>query len=452
MPIFSHSSSQESFERYCTGLLTDLPQKTCDGIASTVADTTTQRLQYLLTDADWEAVALDRQRTEQMAQDSPAGGMLAIDDTTFPKQGKHSVGVTHQYCGELGKRANCQAFVTAEYVAKGPTPSTPMHWPLSGRLFLPDDWASDVERRRRAHVPDEIEKQSKIEIALDLVDQAIDWNVPFELVTADAAYGHFRDFFEGLEERELSYACAVKCNFGVRKPSEVQAKREAPPPKHNGKFGRKPKRHPAPLYRVDGVIADLPKKAWETITWREGSKGPMRRQFTALRMHWGKGNQTRSVNDHRTTTSEEGWLIAERLPGEDGGESETKYYFSNLPAETPLKELAMAVRSRWPIEQFYQDSKQHCGLGDFQGRRWDGLHRHVALAMLSYSFLALTRWQAGSPSVLPMLPEVHRQVLLALLTDVVERWAQMKRPELGKPLARLLSRAPPPKESRSVTK
>ncbi len=442
MTIFRRPSSQESFERYCTGLLTDLPRKTCDGIASAVAGTTTERLQHLLTDADWNSLALDRERVHQMTAASPTGGMLAIDDTTFPKKGKHSVGVAHQYCGELGKRANCQAFVTAEYVAEGPTPPTPMHWPVSGRLFLPDDWADDEKRRLRAHIPADVQKQSKIEIALDLIDQAIDWNVPFKLVTADAAYGHFHDFFEGLEERELRYACAVKCNFGVRRPEEVRAAREAPPPPRRGKFGRKPKRHPAPLYRVDEVIADLPEETWEAITWREGSKGPMRRQFAALRMHWGKGNQTRSLDDHRTKTSAEGWLIAERLPSE-GGEAETKYYFSNLPARATLKELATAVRSRWPIEQFYQDGKQLCGLGDFQGRRWDGLHRHVALVMLSYSFLALTRWRAKTLAVLPTLPEVHRQVLLALLTDPVQRWAQVEQPVLAGPFAHLLNRAPP---------
>ena len=146
----------------------------------------------------------------------------------------------------------------------------------------------------------------------------------------------------------------------------------------------------------------------------------MRRRFTALRMHWGKGCQARSLDDHRTATSAEGWLVAERARTRD--DVETKYYFSNLPAETPLAELAAAVRSRWPIEQFYKDAKQTCGLGDFQGRRWDGLHRHVALVMLSYSFLALTRWRAG-PAV-PTLPEVHRRVVLALLIGLAAWRAQ----------------------------
>jgi hypothetical protein len=159
-------------------------------------------------------------------------------------------------------------------------------------------------------------------------------------------------------------------------------------------------------------------------------------------MKWGKGNQTRSLDDRRTKTSEEGWLIAERLP-DGNGETETKYYFSNLPSKTPLEELATSVRSRWPIEQFYQDGKQLCGLGGFQGRRWDGPRRHVALVMLSYSFLALTRWQARLGATLPTLPEVHRQVLLALLTDLVQRWAEAKPATLAGPFASLLGRAPP---------
>ena len=191
MPLFRRATTRESFERYATGLLTDLPHKTCAGIAAAVANTTTERLQHLLTDADWDPVALDRERVRRMVEASPAGGVLALDDTTFPKRGRHSVGVTHQYCGELGKRANCQAVVTAEYVARGPTAATSMHWPVSARLFLPDGWATDEERRRRAHVPAHLPKQSKIEIALELVDRALDWGVPFRLVTADAAYGHF---------------------------------------------------------------------------------------------------------------------------------------------------------------------------------------------------------------------------------------------------------------------
>ena len=242
----------------------------------------------------------------------------------------------------------------------------------------------------------------------------------------------------------------MKYDFGVRRPEEVRAAEGAPPPPRKRASGRKPKRHPAPLYRADEVIAGLPSEVWQAVTWREGSKGPMRKAFAALRMHWGKGCQARSLDDRRTATSAEGWLIAERpLTKGDAADSETKYYFSNLPAETPLKELAAAARSRWPIEQFYEDGKQLCGLGDYQGRRWDGLHRHIALVMLAYSYLVLRRWQGGP--ALPTLPEVHRQVLLALLVDLVQRWAWTAWSSLAMAEGELPVRAPP-EESPSLTK
>jgi hypothetical protein len=200
------------------------------------------------------------------------------------------------------------------------------------------------------------------------------------------------------------------------------------------------------------VIADLPEEAWETITWREGSKGPMCRQFTALRMHWGKGNQTRSAR--RPPDGDERGGLADRraIAGNSGYGQRDEVLLLGPPgsgvAERNGDGRALAVA--YP-GQFYQDGKQLCGLDDFQGRRWDDLHRHVALAMLSYSFLALTRWQARSEATLPTLPEVHRQVLLALLTDLVQRWAQAEQPMLARPFAHLLERAPPEK-IRSLTK
>lgn len=167
----------------------------------------------------------------------------------------------HQYCGELGKQANCHPSVTAEYIAEGPNPIPPLHWPVSGRLFLPDDWAADVKRRRCAHIPAEIEKQSKIEIALELIDRATLWKVPFRLVTADAAYGHFRELFLRVWKHANSTApVRPGCNFGVRRPEEVQAAEKAPPPLRKGIHGRKPKRQPSALVFVRGSSK---LRAWE---------------------------------------------------------------------------------------------------------------------------------------------------------------------------------------------
>ena len=334
------------------GLLTDLPRKTCDTIAAAVAGTSTERLQHLLTDADWDPVALDKVRVQRLLECSAVGGTLALDDTTFPKQGRCSVGVSHQYCGMLGKIANCQTAVTAHYIADDVTTATPIHWPISAQLFLPESWMTDPERLARVHVPPTVVARTKHDVALALIDRAQDWHVPFSLVLADAGYGRNAEFLRGLEARQLTYACGVDKAFGVRVPSEVETTPTTPPP--YGRTGRPRKAHPAPLYLAEAVVAGLPETAWHTVTWRTGSKGPMQKQFVALRRHWGTGNAGRTLDDQRVYTSPEGWLIAERPF--HGEEDSVKYYFCNLPAATSLERLAAVVRGRWPIEM----SQAHC--------------------------------------------------------------------------------------------
>jgi SRSO17 transposase len=387
-PVFRRVQSRQSLERYITGLLTDLGRKNCDTIAAAVAGTSTERLQHLLTDAQWDWRELDALRVRSLSQKSPPEGILLLDDTSFPKQGKSSVGVARQYCGELGKRANCQVVVSAEYVADEPRSSAPLHWPVTGRLYLPEQrWAANPERRKRAHVPEEVEFQSKPQIALSLVEESRRWGVPFEVVVADCGYGDNPNFLRGLEQREISYVCGVESDFGVRYPEEVVSAKEAGAPPYKGK-GQPPKERPAPLYMAREVIESVPEGAWRTVSWREGAKGTLSKEMVAVRMHRGTGSERHSVEHERVETGAEGWLIGERpLPGHAGGEC--KYYFSTLSQEASLRGLTELAHSRWAIEQFYEDSKGECGLGDFQGRRWDGLHRHLALSMLAYSFLML---------------------------------------------------------------
>jgi len=177
-------------ERYLTGLLTDLPHKTADTIAATVAGTSTERLQHLLTDAAWDAQALDEARVQRLlAIHPPTSGVLVFDDTGLPKKGTESVGVEPQYCGTLGKIGNCQVVVSAEYLADDPASSTPFHWPVSAQLFVPESWVADDERRKRTHVPAELGEQSKPEIALGLLDLARQWGMPIQAVVVDAGYG-----------------------------------------------------------------------------------------------------------------------------------------------------------------------------------------------------------------------------------------------------------------------
>jgi hypothetical protein len=237
--------------------------------------------------------------------------------------------------------------------------------------------------------------------------------------------------------------------LGVRLPQEVLAATKEVPA--SGGRGQPPKPRPAPLYRVKQLIETLPESAWQTIGWREGTKGTMQTQAVAMRVHWVTGSQRHSSSHRRVPTGPEGWLLAERPrpvpksqePSTDepvsaddtarpqvAGEQEapqTKYWFSSLPPETSLVDLITLAHARWVIEQFDEDAKQECGLDDFQGRRWDGLHRHLALVILAYSFLALQRLQLPlppgedfPPSVTrSSLPHVHRQVLLWLFQALV---------------------------------
>jgi SRSO17 transposase len=397
-PLFRRSQSRHSLARYITGLLTDLDRKNCDTIACALAGTSTERLQHLLSDADWDSLKLDGARVRSLGARSPRGGVLVIDDTSFPKQDKASVGVARQYCGALGKRANCQVVVSAEYLADEPESSRPLHWPVSGRLYLPEGWANDRERREISHVPQEISFRIKPHIALSLVDLSREWEVPFEVVVADSGYGKYPSFLGGLEEREVAYVCGVESTFGVRLPCEVRAAKEAGAAPYKGR-GQPPKERPAPLYTARELIGSLPEVAWQTVSWREGTKGTLSKQMVALRTHRATGSDRRHSIDHELVlTAAEGWLIGERpLPAasslahnnKNEGEEELKYYYSTLGAELSLERLASVAKSRWAIEQFYEDGKGECGLSDYQGRRWEGLHRHLALSMLAYSFLML---------------------------------------------------------------
>ena len=238
-------------------------------------------------------------------------------------------------------------------------------------------------------MPSEVAFQTKPALALALVDRARTWGVPFAWVVADAGYGDNPTFLQGLEARQVPYVVGVSSTFGVRLPDEVRAAALVSPPRPRGR-GQPKKPRPAPLYQAQAVLEALPEERWQTITWRQHDDGALRKQFVAVRAHWATGGVQLSTSHSRVCTGPEGWLLGEHpVPGEGG---DLKWYFSNLPADTPRHRLVEVAHSRWPIEQFYEDAKGECGLDDYQGRRWDGLHRHLALVMLAYSFMACQRW------------------------------------------------------------
>jgi SRSO17 transposase len=292
----------------------------------------------------------------------------------LPKQGNASVGVQSQYSGTLGKQGNCQIVVSAEYVVDDPATTQPLHWPVSARLYLPQSWAQDQARCRQAHVPDAVAFAAKPDLALQLLDQARAWGVPFATVVTDAGYG-IPSFLRALDERHLPYVCAVANDFGVRLPAEMERAVSTPTAAGRRTQGQPKKPRPSPRHDAQ------PEAAWQTVEWREGSRGILRKQVVALRVHAGTGSARHSATHGRSWTGPEGWLLGERpLPGEEG---KPRWFFSSLPAETPLSRLVELAHLRWPIEQFYEDAKGECGLDQFQGRTWEGLHRHVALVMLA---------------------------------------------------------------------
>lgn len=298
---FRRPEGAEALERYMTGLLTELPTKNCDTIAQAVPGTSEQRLQEFLTNMQWDAEDLNRQRVQKLMAEATLGdGVLVPDDTGFAKQGNASVGGARQYSGTLGKVGNGQIAVTCCYA------DPQAMWPVAVRLYLPQAWAEDRERRGNARVPAEVTFQTKPEIALALLDQARAWGVPHRCAVADADSGDTPHFLAGLEARQERDVVGVRADF------RVSLQRKAT----------------SPVHRADRLLQALPRWQWRTIRWRQGIKGWRRKKFVALRC-W------RITSDGRRHV---GWLVGERATR--GQPEERQYSWRNLSTAATLEELA----------------------------------------------------------------------------------------------------------------
>lgn len=378
--LLRRAESRHALERYTTGLLANIPHKSATAMGQALPGTNGQRLQELLTRTQWDVAAMDRMRIAHMSAHARSGaGALIFDDTGLAKKGDASVGVERQYSGTLGRVDNCQVLVSSHYVDRA------FDWPVNARLYLPRRWCDDPQRLTKAQVPPGTGFQTKGEIALDLFDQAHEAGLAVGAVIADAGYGDQGAFLDGLEQREQPYAVAVARNVHVRDAAQVDADAGDPPPPRPQGRGR-PRKASRLEQRVakqsaQALVAAQPERAWRRVAWRQGHKGALTGEFVAIpvyRSGWrGKHLPTRGV------------LIGERpCPGHRG---EMKYYFAWGLDAMPLAELVALIHVRWAIERFYQDAKGELGLDDYEGRRWPGLHRHVALVMLAHSYLALQR-------------------------------------------------------------
>ena len=377
-----HADRTAPLKAYCAGLLLPGERKSVEPMAARLAPDNVQRthqsLHHLVADSPWsDEAVLESVRAHVLAameQDGPVVAWI-VDDTGFPKKGTHSVGVARQYCGQVGKQDNCQVAVSLSVASQ--YASLPVAW----RLYLPENWAKDGERRRIAGVPSGIAFQTKPAIALAQIRQGVEQEIPTAPVLADSAYGNDTQFREGLTDLHLLYAVGVHENMTVWQSGETpQPKRRRP-----GK-GRPPKRlHRDAEHRpvtVKELALVLPEEAWKIVTWREGTRHKLKSRFAAVRIRPGH-------RDHlRSEPYPEEWLLIEWPKGET---EPTKYWLSTLPLQTRLTALVRLAKHRWIIERDYEELKQELGLGHYEGRGWRGFHHHATLCIAAYGFLVIER-------------------------------------------------------------
>src|SRR5687768_15554207 len=354
---------------YLKGLILPGERKSIEPMAARVAPGDTQQLHHFVSTSPWLTAPLGEELVK--AADRLVGGadaVLVVDDTALVKQGRHSVGVKRQYCGQLGKRANCQALVSLT-LARAEVPVC-----VGLRLFLPEDWCGDAGRRAVAGVPEAIGYRPKWKMALDEVDRVLVAGARFGCVLADAEYGKAAEFRAGLNERRLSFAVGILPTQKVY-PADVTL--TFPERKPTGR----PRKHPVPSAASVGAaeLIEAGPEAFRIVSWRTGTKGPLRAAFAARRVRVADG-PTAAAGQH--LPGDEAWLV-----GEHRATGERKYYLSNLPPDASLETLAALIKARWVCEQMHQQMKDELGLDHFEGRSWRGLHHHALLCQLAFAFL-----------------------------------------------------------------
>jgi SRSO17 transposase len=377
-----HADRTTPLKMYCAGLLLPGERKSVEPMAARLAPDNVRRmhqsLHHVVADAPWSDEAVLAQvrsyALTAMRQQGPVQAWI-VDDTGFPKKGRHSVGVARQYCGQVGKQENCRVAVSLSVSTN--QASLPIAW----RLYLPQEWADDQARRKQAGIPEEIQWETKPAIALQQIRAAVEQGVPRAPVLADAAYGTDTQFREAMSKLGLPYVVGIMSSVSVCKPGEAPLSK----PKWRGigrpsKLLRRESRH-QPI-AVKALAHSLPASAWKTVTWRQGAKQGLSSRFAAVRVRPAHRDYWRSE------PHPEAWLLMEWPRGEA---EPTKYWLSTLPADAKLGDLVRLAKQRWIIERDYQELKQELGLGHFEGRGWRGFHHHATLCIAAYGFLVAER-------------------------------------------------------------
>jgi SRSO17 transposase len=394
---FSSRLQHASLRRYLQGLLGDSPRKSMQAMLVRVTDPGHyQTFQHFITHATWDWQRVWGRVLEVLPVRE---GMLVIDDTSFPKQGKHSVGVARQYCGALGKIANCQVATTALLWAKGRA------WILGAALYLPKEWTRDRARCARVGVPPTTRFQEKWRLALTLVRRARAAGLTVTAVLADAAYGDVTVFREALHRLNLPYAVGISSHLTVflgtpRVAAAVATTRPGRPPTRVRLI------EPVKPIAVSKLATTLPARAWRRITWQnEHQATRWRAEFAAIRV-------TPAHEWRQRRLAPEIWLLVQRPVGST---KVAKYFFIHLPATTALQRLVWIAHQRWAIEQQYQQLKDELGLDHFEGRTYPGWNRHVVLTAVAYTFLQQERRHTrGQPLTFPVVRALVCEIFTAL--------------------------------------
>ncbi|MGH8132998.1 MAG: IS701 family transposase [Steroidobacteraceae bacterium] len=382
-----HADRHTGFADYGRALMLPIERKSVEPLAAHVEPWNVpakhQSLHHVVAQSAWsdEAVLARVREWVSPALKVAQGCYWIVDDTGFPKKGKHSVGVARQYCGQVGKQDNCQVAVSLSLASE--EGSVPMTW----RLYLPQEWADDKRRREKAGVPEQVEFATKNEIALAQIRSAKGAGVPVGVVLADAAYGNDTGFREAVSAMELDYCVGVQSSStvwtGSHGPRPPQARKNPGRGRPASRLRRDPKQPPQ---SAKEVALSLPSRAWRTVSWREGTNYTLRSRFAALRVRVAHRDYKRT----RERAAE--WLLIEWPHGEA---EPRKYWLSSLPAKNSLRTLAHTAKARWRIERDYQELKQEFGLGHYEGRGWRGFHHHASLCIAAYGFLLDQRLKSG---------------------------------------------------------
>jgi SRSO17 transposase len=369
--VIGHADRAGPLQDYCLGLVMPGERKSVEPMAAITAPGRTaaqhQSLLHFVGEGGWsDDDVLGKVREMVLRQIERYGPIEAfiIDDTSFPKKGRHSVGVSHQYCGQLGKQANCQVAVTLSLANHGAS------LPVAYRLYLPKAWAEDDARRCKAKVPEDIAFKTKPEIALDQIRWAHEVGLPGKMVLLDAGYGNDAKLRAGITELGLTYVAGIQPQTLVWKPGV----RPGRPPKKG--------RCDAPnATSAKDLALSLRPRAWRTIKWREGTNDWLSSRFARVRVHVASSHA-------RPGKPSKEWLLIEWPEDED---APTKYWLSTLPSNITFCDLVDAAKLRWRIERDYEELKQEVGLGHYEGRGWRGFHHHATLCIAAYGFLISER-------------------------------------------------------------